>query len=186
MKKLFIIPGYGESAGSARYRKLITTASQKGYSVQKVPIQWKYRVMSDYISQFEKYYTKHKTVNDYFLGFSFGAVIAFSTAQELQPKKIFLCSLSNAFKEDIKGKQTKLEKFLGKRATKDLQTRSAKRIAKSLTVPTVIFYGEKEKDLKKRCEETAKLAKKALVVIVKNADHEISLPEYIQSIKKYL
>ena len=142
--------------------------------------------MNDYISQFKEFYNKHKTSTDYFLGFSYGAVIIFSSAQELQPKKIFLCSLSNAFKEDMVGIEDKMRKFLGKKGFEDIKTRSAIKIAKNLTIPTILFYGEKEQDLRKRCEETAKLAKKTKLIIVKDADHEISHPEYIKAVKNNL
>lgn len=142
--------------------------------------------MNDYISQFKEFYNKHKTGTDYFLGFSYGAVIIFSSAQELQPKKIFLCSLSNAFKEDVVGIEDKMRKFLGKKGFEDIKTRSAIKIAKNLTIPTILFYGEKEQDLRKRCKETAKLAKKTKLIIVKDADHEISHPEYIKAVKNNL
>jgi predicted alpha/beta-hydrolase family hydrolase len=79
-----------------------------------------------------------------------------------------------------------MRKFLGKKGFEDIQTRSAIKIAKNLTVPTIIFYGEKESDLKKRCEETVQLAKQAELIMVKGADHEIHDPEYIKSLQKVL
>ncbi len=187
MKNLFIIPGYTDTASDPQYKEIIKIAKSKGYVIHKVPIQWKYRTVSDYIGQFKEFYSKHKSNNDYFFGFSYGAVVAFSTAEELKPKKIFLCSLSNDFKEDLKGIENRARKFLGKKRFEDTKARSAVQIAKKLAIPTIVLYGEKEHDrLKKRCEETVKLAKHAKLVVVKNADHEIGHLEYIKAIKAVL
>jgi hypothetical protein len=89
MKNLFIIPGHTDSASDPQYKTIIKIAREKGYTVQKVPIQWRYRTMNNYITQFKEFYKQYRTKNDYFLGFSYGAVIVFSSAQELQPKKSF-------------------------------------------------------------------------------------------------
>src|SRR5690606_37231643 len=87
---------------------------------------------------------KHKGRQNYVLGFSYGAVIALITANDLKPKKIFLCSLSPDFKEDSKNMKEWIKKLIGKNRYKDIQTRSGRKIAQELKVPSVIFYGEKE------------------------------------------
>jgi hypothetical protein len=50
------------------------------------------------------------------------------------------------------------------------------------------MYGEKEGSdyplLKKRSEETANLATSSKLIIVENAPHDISFPEYQTAIKK--
>ena len=52
----------------------------------------------------------------------------------------------------------------------------------------VVMYGEKEGSdyplLKKRSEETANLATSSKLIIVENAPHDISFPEYQTAIKK--
>ncbi len=113
------------------------------------------------------------------------------TAQELVPKKVFLCSLSPDFKEDIPWALKHfpdIVKYIGKRRFENVKTRSALAIAKKLTIPSVVFYGETEgkkfTQLKKRCEETVKLARKSKLIVVKDAPHKIDDPEYKKAIMK--
>lgn len=155
-----------------------------------VPIHWKNRTMSDYVEEFEKFYDTHKTATNYILGFSYGAVIAFITANQLKPKKIYLCSLSPDFKEDVTKMKPWVKRLIGKRRFQDAQRRSGKKIARELKVPSLVFYGEAEgkkfPQLRIRCEETVKIATKSRLVIVRGAPHNLSHPEYMKSLKKEL
>ena len=72
--------------------------------------------------------------------------MAFSTAEKLGIKKLYLCSLSPDFLEDVTGMQDWIKKYIGIRRLEDCLTRSGREVARKLTVPTVIFYGEKEAD----------------------------------------
>lgn len=188
MKKFFVIPGFKQKATDKQFVWLKKFLIEKGFYVSMVPIMWDRRTMTDYAIEFEKFYKKNKSGNDYVLGFSYGAVIAFITANELKPKKIYLCSLSPDFKEDIINTKQWILDYIGKNRVTDLLTRSGKKIAKELTVPVVVFYGEKEgrqyPQLKIRCEETVKLVKRAKLVIVTSAPHNITHPEYKTVIKR--
>lgn len=190
MKTVFIIPGFKESAQGKKYKWLRDLFHSKGYLVKTVPITWNYKTVSDYIDEFESFYSKHKSEDNYLFGFSYGAVIAFSCAEKLRPKKIHLCSLSPDFKEDVKGIEDWIQKYIGKRRLEDCKKRSGVRIAKSLTIPTVIFYGEKEvaefPQMKKRILETERLAKNVKVIAVKEAPHDISFPAYQNAIIKII
>lgn len=169
---------------------LIKFLKKGGFRVMVVPIHWRNRVMSEYVEEFKKFYDVHKTESNYILGFSYGAVIAFITANQLKPKKIYLCSLSPEFKEDAIKMKPWVRKLIGKRRFQDAKKRSGKAIAKELKVPSVILYGEAEgrkfPQLKILCEETAKLATKSKLVIVRDATHNLDHPEYIKSLKKEL
>ncbi|RJQ36692.1 hypothetical protein C4552_02245 [Candidatus Parcubacteria bacterium] len=188
MKTIFVIPGWQEKTSSRNYGWLIKFLKHKGFRVFGVPIKWKYRVVSDYVIDFKKFYREHRTGNDYFLGFSYGAVIAFMTAGEFKPKQLYLCSLSPDFREDRTAMKSWVRKLIGKRRFEDTRTRSARTIAQTLTMPTTIFYGAVEgrrfPQLKIRCEETAALAKRAKLIIVEDAPHKIDHPKYIEAIKK--
>lgn len=188
MKKIFIIPGFKQKTTDKGFVRLKEFLVEKGFDVSMVPITWNRYTMADYALQFENFYTKNKSSVNYVLGFSYGAVIAFITASKLKPKKIYLCSLSPDFKEDVpKTKQWILD-YIGKKRVAETLTRSAIKIAKDLSVPTIVFCGEVEgtqyPQLKKRCEETVKLARQAKLVMVERAHHDISHPEYIKAIKK--
>jgi pimeloyl-ACP methyl ester carboxylesterase len=187
-KKMFLIPGFGQNTNEEYFYWLVDLLKKKGFDVVGVPITWNRRIMSDYINEFKIFFEKNKSKNNYFFGFSYGSVIAISTATELKPKKIYLCSLSPDFKEDVVNLKPWLQKLVGKKRIKNSMTRSGREIAKNLTVPVVLFYGEQEgkkfPDLKKRAEETARLAKNAKVILVKDAPHDLSHPEYMKAIKK--
>lgn len=187
MKKFFIIPGFKQKATDKQFVWLKKFLTRKCFDVSMVPITWNRRTMTDYAAEFENFYEDNKSGNDYFLGFSYGAVIAFITANKLKPKKIYLCSLSPDFKEDIINAKQWILDYIGKNRVADSLTRSGKKIAKELIIPAVVFYGEKEAEqfpqLKIRCEETVKLARRAKLVIVKKAPHDIAHPEYKEVIK---
>lgn len=144
MKKIFIIPGFKQKATDKSFVWLKRFLIAKGFSVSLVPITWERRTMTDYAVEFEGFYEKHKANDNYVLGFSYGAVIAFITANKLKPKKIYLCSLSSDFKEDVRSMKQWIVKYIGKRRMSDAMKRSGKEIAKNLIVPAVVFYGEKE------------------------------------------
>jgi esterase/lipase len=146
--------------------------------------------MTDYVADFKQQFKKYSGNNNYILGFSYGAVIAFMSAAELKPKKIYLCSLSPHFKEDIKAMKPWIKKLVGQRRIADAKKQSALAIAKKLTIPSIIFYGEAEAkkfpQLVVRAKETVKYAKNVKIIIVKEAPHKIDHPEYMGAIIKEL
>jgi pimeloyl-ACP methyl ester carboxylesterase len=158
-----------------------------GFNVKIVDIHWNNRVMSDYVQQFRKYYERNKTETNYVLGFSYGAMITLISAPELKPDKIYLCSLSPYFNEDLKHLKPAWKKFIGQHRFNDFSKFSADKITTQVTAPTIIFYGGAEAAkyprLKHRCEQAAQSIKGAKLVIAPNAPHDISHPTYIQTIK---
>jgi dienelactone hydrolase len=135
-------------------------------------------------------YEKEKSEENYVLGFSYGAVIAFLSANIVRPKKIFLCSLSARFKEDVSAMKPWIRRYQGKRRIAESLKTSGREAAKNLKIPSVVFCGEVESKLYPqllvRCKETAKLAAKSKLVIVENAPHKIDYPTYQVAITKEL
>lgn len=170
-----------------KYISLKNFLTAKGFKVIMVPVTWDRKTISENAKEFQVFYDKNKGAENYILGFSFGAVITFISAEKLRPVKIFLCSLSPYFKEDLKNEKQWILDYVGKRRVSDFLTMDGRKIAKELKVTATIFCGEEEgrryPKLKKRCEETASLAHKAKLVMVKNAPHDTSFPEYAQAIK---
>ena len=187
-KNFFIIPGFKEQATDENYAWIFEFLRIKNYKVISVPIVWNYKTLSDNVVELVNFFKKYKGGENYVLGFSYGAVLAMLVANEIKPKKLYLCSLSSAFSEDLDVVPDWSIKYIGKKRYLDMKSRSGKEIAKKLTIPTTIFYGEIEgqeyPQLKKRCEETAKLAKNSKLVVVKDAPHEIDFPSYVDVIKK--
>jgi hypothetical protein len=190
MKTFFIIPGFKMRAQDKEFDWLIIFLKTKGFKVFLVPIVWNYKTLSQNAKEFIDFFNNNKSEENYVLGFSFGAVISFITANILKPKKIFLCSLSPNFKEDKIFINKNSRKYIGKRRFSDIDNRSAVKFSKELKVQAVLFYGEREgvvyPHLRKRSEETLRFSKKSKLIIVKNSPHNINFPEYINAIKKEL
>lgn len=186
-KTFFIIPGFKEQATDKNYAWLFDFLKTKNYEVVSVPIDWNYKTLSDNAVELVDFLKKYQGGDNYVLGFSYGAVLAILTSNEIRPKKLYLCSLSPDFSEDLKDMSPDIKKYIGKRRCLDIRSRSGRKIAKELTKPTIIFYGEKEGEiypaLKNRCTETAKLASNAKLVVVKEAPHKINFPGYMNAIK---
>ena len=189
-KTFFVIPGFKTQAKDRQYKWLVKFLEDKGIKVIKTPVFWNYKTLSENAEEFVSFFNKNKTKENYILGFSYGAVIALLTASLLNPKKIYLCSLSPDFSEDRSLMESSIKKYIGKKRYVDTKTRSGRKIAQELFVPAVIFYGEKEgkeyPQLKKRCEETARLAKNSKLIVVKNSPHQIDFPLYVEAIKNTL
>lgn len=189
-RTFFIVPGFGMQAKDKAFEWLVSYLETKGFWVVKTPVDWKYKTLSTNTSEFVDFFNENKGEENYVLGFSYGAVITFLSANSISPKKIYLCSLSSDFKEDAGFMKKYVKRYIGKRRFEDLQTRSGKKYAEDLQVPSVVFYGEKEGKefpaLKLRCEETARLAKGSKLVVINNTQHKIDSPLYIEAVKNEL
>ena len=177
-KRISIIPGGWHKPTDKCYKWMIRYFNDLGFEVKMITIDWERHVMSDHVEQFKKQYLQSKADQNYVIGFSFGAMIAFITALELKPDKLFLCSLSPYFKEDLIHLKRKTDiRFLGKRRMEDLKKNSAVKIAKLISAPTIIFCGGKEgskyPSLLKRCKDASIQIRHAQLVIAENAPHEI-------------
>lgn len=187
-KTFFIIPGFKQKANDKSFLWLEKLVKSTGYSVVKVPITWERRTMKEYVQDFIEIYEKYKSDENYVLGFSYGAVIALLSANAVKPNKIYLCSLSPDFKEDVSAMTPWMQKYVGKRRIAYSLKTSGREVAKNLRIPSVIFYGEAEvKDYpqtKVRCEETVKLAARSRLVVVEKSPHQIDFPAYQAAIIK--
>lgn len=187
-KRISIIPGLTHKPTDTCYRWLIAFLKRAGFDVQLIHIDWQRRVMSDYVEQFLQQYRKNMAEENYVLGFSFGAMIAFISAKRASPKRLFLCSLSPYFKEDLNGISNSVQRYMGKQRMADFKKYSAAKIAQEIHVPTIIFCGESEGSryptLLKRCQAAARTIPGASLVIPSGAPHEIDYPTYIDAIKK--
>ncbi len=188
MKKIvYIIPGYTESyLKKSDYRKVAKIFEAHGIQPIHVEIDWEKdnpKKFSGYKEQFLKVYKKPKGVEVYVLGFSFGATIAFLTANKTKPKGLILCSLSPYFNEDVFSMNPKWTKWF-KDTFKDSQYSFVKLVTK-VKSPTFLVVGDKEPIA---CIRRAKDAKKkipaAKLFIATGAKHKIGQKEYLVAIKK--
>lgn len=184
-KTVYIIPGCFEKTGQPVYVQISDYFRKKRYFVKPVNIDWKNKTMSDYVLQFKSIVKKDKGKNISVFGFSYGAMIAFISASDLKPKKLYLCSLSPYFKEDLKYIPVKWKKIVGKRRIKDLNTFSFDKIACGIKSKTYVFVGDKEGNLSiRRAKLANKKIKNSKLIIVLAAKHDISDKNYLSKIKE--
>lgn len=184
-KVLFIIPGFGETPKDPPYKKITDMAIKAGYVPQIIPIHWNYRAMSQYIEQARSIIGKTKSDDISILGFSFGAFIAFEISKNIRCKKLFLCSLSPFFKEDLSSVTPTAKYFLGKRRMLDFKQYQ---FPKKTSCFSYFLFGEKEWDasLKKMETRLKKLSGEKRLLFVENTSHDIRTPEYLNKIKEIL
>lgn len=179
---VFIIPGYQERISSG-YKKLAKTIALKKYNPILVNIRWKYATMSDYVNQFTQLVDQHGSIKFYFIGFSFGAMIAFLASITLRPQRIFLCSLSPYFKEDLKNTKESDKRSLGKKRLQDFNNFSFNKLATKIKSKTSLFVGERELSVVlSRARQAKKRIRNATLSILQNTDHQLKREKYFRSV----
>ena len=180
---LFIIPGFRQSIKSDQYKKLSNTLGKK-YNTVLVPITWNRRVMSDYVNEALNFITNYHKTSESFdvLGFSFGAMIAFITAPALSPRRLFLCSLSPYFKEDIPIIRNRWKRNIGGRRVSDFENFNFQKIVPTIKSKTIIFVGSQElikyPILANRIKFANKFIKNSQLITIDNVGHDIGSEQY--------
>lgn len=178
-KIVYIIPGFAEDINVKGYQEVIKSFKAQSFRVVPVEISWKYRVVSDYVDEFLGQVSHNKNDEVCLFGFSFGAMIAFISAAEIDPRILFLCSLSPFFKEDLENLPKYVKKDIGKKRLEDLGRYSFKELVEKIDCRTILVAGEKEpRDLLERVKNTHKKIKDSELFIINKARHNISQKEY--------
>jgi alpha/beta superfamily hydrolase len=181
---VYIIPGFRESANSKAYRAVANGFQKQKIKPVMITIRWKYRSMTDYLHEFNQQ-VKNTTDELYLVGFSFGAMIAAIAAPNLKPKKLFLCSLSPFFKEDLPALSIAARRSLGAKRLLDFSKYPFSDIAKNIKSSTFLFRGENElPSVIERSEIAQKKIRNSKLIIVKGANHDLRHPNYMHEILK--
>jgi len=184
-KIVYIIPGFGQNTDMPGYTDLIKFFKTKKFKVVPIKITWKNKVMSDYVNEFQNQLVHKKEDDIYLFGFSFGAIIAFISAEKIKPKTLFLASLSPYFKEDLKYNRPAWSKYLGKKRMKDFENFSFNQLSKKINCQTYLFVeGLKNKEILRRVKDAHKKIKKSELIIIENTKHDISQTEYLNKVKE--
>jgi len=184
MKKVaFLIPGFFDTTELLGYQEITKKLKSEGFEVVNANITWKFKTISDYIAEFIKIYTESKGNYNLVLGFSFGAMIAYLSAEQLNPDKLYLCSLSPYFKEDFNDPKANYEKYIGKKRLKDFKNYSFDEYIKRLHCEITLFLGDSEiPEVVSRVELARSKLKGAKFIGIKNVDHDISKNNYFEAI----
>lgn len=186
-KTIFIIPGFAQRPTNKAYIEIAKTLKRQGYCPILIDIPWKKSTISQNVEYFLKIYKETKTKKKYILGFSYGAMIAFIAATEVNPTGLILCSLSPYFKEDMKKTNKNLSALMTARY-EDFSKLHCETLAKKIKVKRVLMlYGEQEaRILIKRVTDAfghLSTNKKHLIRISKTT-HDIGDKRYLNTIHK--
>ncbi len=192
-KVVYIIPAFQENPNSEIYKKISRVFKNIGIKPITVRINWnsKRNLMEDYQKQFVDIYKKVNIRGDvvYLFGFSAGAWIAFMASLEIKPKKVFLCSLSPYFREDMKLWTRDWIDSIGDKRFNAFKTHKFGSLVKRFRSESIIFVGKNE-DPKGILIRRAKIAHKSIknskLVIIHGLEHNIRQKEYLETIKKYI
>jgi len=184
-KKIYIVPGFGESTRMNNYREVIKLSRGKGLEVVSVKIVWDMdKTMNDYLKEVSEQ-IPNLNEDDYLLGFSFGAYIAYILSQ----KKIFsgyvFCTISPYFKENLKDIPQESKDYFGEDFMKSLEFH---KIHKGNKADAWFFTGEKDWELAIKMNKKAsdKWGGKSSFGLVKDTGHELGAVNYIKEFKKVL
>ena len=184
-KTAYIIPGYKENGSEDHYVKLVDVFKRRNIKAVVIKIHWKHRTFSSYVSDVlaEISDAAGKSI---LLGFSFGAIVALLIAPLLSLEKLYLCSLSPFFKEDITANKVLL-KSLGKRRAREMQEISFVDQTRQITCSTNLIVGSEEDPavIQRTCN-AAKLIELSQLSIVDGARHCLCDAAYFCTLKKMI
>ena len=184
---IYIIPGFHGSTDLVRYQRVIKVFRKRGFIVNPITISWNHRVMTDYIAEFLEQLAHKENDEVYVFGFSFGAMIAFITAESINPKKIILGSLSPFFKEDLSYLKKSWRKYVGKKRLADFKNFSFNKIVRNIKCDVELFVGQKEdKLLIKRARLALGKIQKSNLCVVDGARHNIKREEYFKAVENII
>jgi esterase/lipase len=182
---IYITPGYQKSVRQKCYQVIAKIFRKRGIKPVFVNIHWKNRTLTDYVFQLLTQIKKARKNHVYLFGFSLGAMVACIAASLINPKKIYLCSLSPYFKEDLTNLETAERRILGEKRVKDFSRYEFKKVARQISCKTILFVGDKEaRSLLKRASLAEELIQQARVIRIKNANHDLGDPGYLKAVLK--
>lgn len=188
MKKIFVIPGFKESIKEKTYFDLKKILEKKKLKVELVEIKWNYRSFNQWLEQFLDFYNKNKSKENIILGFSFGAIIAFTATTKVNQKLLVLCSMSPIFSEDLLKLKKSWLKPLGEKRIKDFEKLNFEKLVKNIKCKTILTIGEKEAKQypiqEKRILEAHKKIVNNSLIRIPNTKHNIGQKEYLETIEK--
>lgn len=169
----YIIPGYRENIHGKSYRALSKHLISKKISPIFISIHWKNRTMTSYVRQFLQQINL-QTEKFYIIGFSYGAMMALIASALLKPERLYLCSLSPYFKEDVKKLSISDYRLIGKKRAKDFNNYSFHKFVKKISCKTFLFAGTDElPSVLKRSKEAVDNIKGSRFASVRQGTHKV-------------
>lgn len=184
-RKIYIIPGIGETTRGGNYKELTKILKNSDFMVIPVNIFWGMSMdMKDFVKQADKM-IPNNIENDYILGFSFGAYITAILSKKKKAKGFIFCSISPYFKDDIKDVPEESKKYFGKKMMDSFKKYSFPNKNNGLAY---FLIGEKDWNIAiNRTEKSYKIWKgKKEKYIIKDTEHDLSTQNYIKTLKRII
>jgi|GEM_PF-3473486 len=184
-RKLYVIPGLGESTRMSNYREVIHFARKNNITVIPVSVNWDEKMdMTDYVRQVDEKIPDGIS-DDYILGFSFGAYIASVLSVKKMAKGYVFCSISPYFKDTIKNIPQETKDYFGKKFMDSLKKYS---FPENSTGKAWFLVGKKDWQL---AIDTAKNSYdkwkgKKKFYSIQNAGHQLNHQNYLKKIEEIL
>jgi len=184
MATVFIIPGFHESRKNAIYSRIGREFAQHKIHVKIVVPTWKNHTMSEYIQEVDSQLPE-MTLQDYILGFSFGAYISLALSARRKFRHQFLCSVSPYFSEYDQQILKSWRKYLGKKRMQDLLTYRLQKLASKVSSPTSIFIGSTEGALMNDVARDvgSRVKTKSRMSVVDGVGHKIRDQRYFDAVR---
>jgi pimeloyl-ACP methyl ester carboxylesterase len=187
MKTVLFVPGFRESLKSRDYKSTIDAIESKGYKVRFVPIHWARTTIEDWTKELNKEYSKHRPDQTILAGFSYGSMTAFMAAVNNNPSELWLFSFSPYFSDDMPDMKKSWLSDIGHRRAESFRKLDFNTLADGIKCKTVIMVGEIEAKKYPLINKRSKIAHQKIanskLVVVNDADHDVSDKNYISAIE---
>lgn len=180
-KTLYLIPGFGETSSDPAYVRISRVAKEAGYHVVPFDPTWDRSAATRWVADFSRIVERDGAKNASVIGFSFGAYIAVLAAKKYDFNRLYLCSLSPYFKDDLPHIPDAAWKALGSRRKADFSSHS---FPEDIGASAVFFVGEHEIRYELQAVEKRYRAWKGekKYIVVPDADHDLESGEYLDSL----
>ncbi len=188
MKTVLFVPGFREDSTSRDYESVFAAIKSNGYKVKFVSINWTRTTIEDWTKQLNEEYSRCNPSETVLAGFSYGSMTAFMAAAGRNPAELWLFSFSPYFSDDMPLMKKSWLANIGHRRTDSFRKLDFTTLAKTVTCKTLIMVGAVEAERYPLIDRRSKLAHKAIagsrLIIVNNADHDVSDENYIAAIRQ--
>jgi pimeloyl-ACP methyl ester carboxylesterase len=197
MRTAIIIPGFQHRVvsgrGSRTYQPLLADLRKAGYEPLPITVTWQRHTFDDWLPEVLAQLKGIDASNTLLIGFSYGAMLSMVAATHHAFGRVFLCSLSPYFAEDVPRLKKSWLDMAGHRRISVFETVSFEDVVQNYKArQTTVFAGEVEMERRK----APLLAERGLAagaqlpnahfVPVPGAGHDISYPTYAAAIKAEL
>ena len=183
-KKLYIVPGFGETTRMKNYREIKSFSKNNGFEVVSVKIEWDMdKTISDYIKEVESQIPQDE--ESVILGFSFGAFIAYNISKKYKRADFIFCTISPYFKTNLKDIPAESKGYFGSKFINDLDKY---KIHSGTKNRAWFLTGDQDWNIaiKTNQEACEKWGGKSDFILVNGAGHELSNINYSKRVKEIL